>query len=268
MRLIIFSIFLLSYICVKGQDTLYKLENDIVYTFNQDIYSQSKCKLDLYYPVDKKDFVTLIWFHGGGLTSGNKEIPNYLKNRDLAIIGVGYRLAPQVSVTDILEDSADAVKWVFDNISRFGGNKSKVVIGGMSAGAYISLMLALNEEYRRQRDLNANDLLGIIFFSAQTITHFTARAQNGIEGLQPLVDHLSPLYWARKDIPNTLLITGDRELEMMGRYEENAYLWRMLKLHGNENVELLELDGYGHDMSYPAYPLLLNSIKKWNKNKP
>ena len=64
-----------------------------------------------------------------------------------------------------------------------------------------------------------------------------------------------------------LLITGDRELELLGRYEENAYLARMMKVSGHKETHLLELDGYGHDMAYPAFPLLLNEITRINREK-
>jgi hypothetical protein len=108
-------------------------------------------------------------------------------------------------------------------------------------------------------------LMGVVAYSAQTITHFTARKEKGIEELKPTIDELLPLFWFRKDIPRTILLTVDRELEMMGRYEENAYLSRMLKLHGNTYVQLLELDGYGHNMAYPAHPLLMEALANWSK---
>ena len=34
----------------------------------QNAYMKQKCLLDVYYPTDKKDFPTVVWFHGGGLT--------------------------------------------------------------------------------------------------------------------------------------------------------------------------------------------------------
>jgi len=52
------------------------------------------------------------------------------------------------------------------------------------------------------------------------------------------VDDLAPLYHVRKDAPPLLLITGDRELEMLGRYKENAYLWRMMKVVGHTDTRL------------------------------
>lgn len=249
----------------QAQENNFKKLTDVAYTKNNDDYSVERCKVDVYYPINKKDFTTVVWFHGGGLTGGNKEIPTYLANKGIAVVGVGYRLSPKATVNDIVNDAADAVSWTFENIERLGGNKQKIVLAGHSAGAYLSLMVALNQNYLKQRGLNANQLMGVVSYSAQAITHFTARKEKGLEELHPTVDELSPLYWVRKDVPNILLLTGDRELEMMGRYEENAYLHRMLQLHGNKNVQLYELDGYGHDMAYPAHPLLLQALEKWSK---
>jgi acetyl esterase/lipase len=249
----------------QAQETKYKTLSSMSYTTQTDSYSKERCKLDVYYPENKKDFITVIWFHGGGLTGGNKEIPNYLKEKNIAVVGVGYRFSPQAKVADIIEDAADAVKWTFDNIPQMGGSKKKIVVAGYSAGAYLTLMLGLNQQYLNKRGLDPKELFGLVSFSAQTITHFTARKEKGLEELHPTIDELAPLYWVRKDIPRLLLLTGGRDFEMMGRYEENAYLLRMLKLHGNTDVELYELEGYGHNMDYPAYPLLINVLDKWSK---
>lgn len=269
-RIIFLAVLFPSLLCclifeshAQGND--YKKLTDVVYTKNNDEYSQDRCKIDVYYPTNKKDFITVVWFHGGGLTGGNKEIPSYLTNKNIAVVGVGYRLSPKAKVHDIINDAADAVRWTFENIEGLGGNNQKIVLAGHSAGAYLSLMVALNQSYLIDRGVNPNELLGVVSYSAQAITHFTARKEKGVEELHPTVDELSPLYWVRKGVPKTLLLTGDRELEMMGRYEENAYLHRMLKLHGNTNVQLYELDGYGHDMAYPAHPLLLQALEKWSK---
>jgi len=91
---------------------------------------------------------------------------------------------------------------------------------------------------------------------------FTIREERGIPGNQPVVDSLAPLYHVRPDAPPLLLITGDRELEMLGRYEENAYLMRMMKVSGHKETRLYELEGYGHDMTAPAFPLLLNEVQR------
>jgi hypothetical protein len=63
-----------------------------------------------------------------------------------------------------------------------------------------------------------------------------------------------------------LLITGDRDLELLGRYEENAYLWRMMNLVKHPDTKLFELQGYDHGgMAGPGFPLLLAFVKRINK---
>ena len=95
------------------------------------------------------------------------------------------------------------------------------------------------------------------------ITHFVIRKERGIPDTQPVIDQYAPLFHVRADAPPLYLITGDRELEMLGRYEENAYMCRMMKLAGHKHTTLYELDGFDHGgMAEPAFDLLLKIIRK------
>lgn len=258
-----FFLFVFSLLDVQAQELRYKEIRGIAYSSSKDSYVQKQCLLDFYYPEDKKDFTTLIWFHGGGLTSGNRAIPERLKGGDFAVVSVGYRFAPQVRVEDIIKDGAEAISWVMKNIANYGGNTQKVVIGGYSAGAYLALMLALRKEYLAVHSVDADQLLGVISCSGQAITHFTERQSRHIRDTQPIVDEMAPLYWVRNTPFPIMLMTGDRELEMLGRYEENAYLARMLKLCGHKDVKLLEFQGFDHGMLTPALPLVVRQLKEW-----
>src|SRR5690606_34842035 len=95
-------------------------------------------------------------------------------------------------------------------------------------------------------DIDADSIAGVIPFSSQAITHFTVRQERKMRDTQPIIDEFAPLYYVRADTPPILLLTGDREMEMLGRYEENAYLNRMFKLTGNKRTVLYELQGFGH----------------------
>lgn len=65
-----------------------------------------------------------------------------------------------------------------------------------------------------------------------------------------------------------LLITGDRELELLGRYEETAYFWRMLRVAGHPDVQLIELKGYDHGgMADPAFPYLIEFVRARSGNR-
>ena len=80
-------------------------------------------------------------------------------------------------------------------------------------------------------------------------------------GEQPIIDEFAPLYHVRADAPPLILITGDRELELLGRYEENAYLMRMMKVAGHQQTYLYEIQGFDHGgMADPAFSILLKHV--------
>lgn len=250
----------------KAEQLQYNTIRDIAYYSaveqQQDDYLASRCKLDLYYPLNSKDFPTVVWFHGGGLVEGEKHIPEGLLQQGVAVVAVNYRLYPKVKAPVYIEDAAASVAWVFNHITQYGGSKDKIFLSGHSAGGYLASMVGLDKHYLKKYNIDAYHIAGLIPFSGHTITHFTVREERGIEGTQPIVDNLAPLYFVNKDAPPLLLITGDRELELLGRYEENAYIMRMMKVAGHQQTRLMELDGYGHDIVMPAVPLLLNEIKR------
>jgi len=254
-----------------AQETKYETRQNIHYysdSLNQlDAYINEKCMLDVYYQLNTNNFPTIVWFHGGGLTGGKKEIPEALKDKGVCIVGVGYRLYPKIKAPGYIEDAAAAVSWVFNNITRYGGDSSLIFISGHSAGGYLTSMIGLDKSWLNKYKIDANRIAGLIPFSGQVITHFTVREERDIPAKQPIIDSLAPLYHVRADASPLLLITGDRELELLGRYEENAYLMRMMKVSGHNKTKLLELQGYGHGMTEPAFPLLLFEVERILKEK-
>ncbi len=266
----VFSIlFIVSAFCVKAQKE-YTTVNNIHYYADSinssDKYIDSQCVLDVYYPTNEKNFATIVWFHGGGLNSGKKNVPEALKNKGFAVIAVEYRLSPKVNAPAYIEDAAASVAWVFKNIKKYGGSTSLIFLSGHSAGGYLDLMITLDKSYLKKYAINADSIAAIIPFSGQAITHFTIRKEQGIKSTQPVIDKYAPLYFVRDDAPPILLITGDRELELLGRYEENAYLLRMMKLAGHKRTRLYELQGFDHSgMGEPAYPLLVKEVAAISK---
>lgn len=251
---------------VLSQQNKYETITNIPYfseSINQtDKYKNERCVLDIYYPTDLKNFSTIVWFHGGGLTGGEKEIPIELKEKGFAVVSVNYRLSPKVKSPVYIEDAAAAVAWVFKNIKKYGGDTSLIFVSGYSAGGYLTKMIGLDKKWLAVYDVDADKISGLISLSGQAITHFTIREERGIPGTQPIIDDLAPLYHVRKDAPPLILITGDRELELLGRYEENAYLMRMMKLNGHQKTKLFELDGYDHGILEAAFPLMIKEIRK------
>lgn len=272
MKKILFSCLFFSFTVVLfSQNITYHLKENIQYypdSINHlDSYINERCILDVYYPKDSANFATVVWFHGGGITGGNKEIPEALKDKGIAVIGVNYRLSPKISAPKYIEDAAASISWVFNNINSFGGDSTLIFISGHSAGGYLAAMVGLDKTWLLKHHIDANNIAGIIPFSGQMITHFTIRNETNISSSKPIIDNFAPLYHVRDDAPPLLLITGDRELELLGRYEENAYLMRMMKVVGHKDTKLFELDGYNHGMAEPAFPLLLNEVRRIKENK-
>ena len=262
---IIFSIFqlLLFNTLLKGQEASYKESLDINYiNESTDPYIQERCNLDIYYPEDSIGFATVIWFHGGGLRAGEKYIPEQLKEHGIAIVAPNYRLFPKVKAPTYIEDAASAVAWVFKNIESYGGDPTKIFVSGHSAGGYLASMVGMDKSWLAHHNIDADIIAGMIPFSGHTITHFTVREERGISGTTPVIDSLAPIYHVRKNAPPLLLITGDRELELLGRYEENAFMMRMMQVVGHDETRIMELDGYDHMMTEPAFPLLIREIKR------
>jgi len=263
LKLVLAGLFAATLLYAQKEAVRYKTIENITYSSNTDEYSGERCKLDLYYPENTAGFPTVVWFHGGGLTGGSKFIPEQLKNRDMAILAVNYRLLPKATLPDCIDDAAAAVSWAFREIGKYGGDTKKIFVSGHSAGGYLATMIGLDKKWLHKYGADADGIAALIPFSGQAISHFAYRQAKGMKDTQPSIDEFAPLYHVRPDSPPLVIVSGDRELEMLGRYEENAYFWRMMKVVGHKNVYLYELDGYNHgDMAAPAFHILINHIKK------
>ena len=241
----------------------YQEIKDIPYTNSNDSYALERCKLDVYYSPDLQNKPVVVWFHGGGLTGGERFIPDELKESGYVVVAPNYRLIPKVEVDSCIDDAAAAVAWVFNNIENYGGDPSKIFVAGHSAGGYLTSLIGFDKKWLQKYNIDADSIRGLIPYSGQAITHYAHRQTQGIQELQPIIDDYAPLFHIRKDAPPYIIISGDREMELFGRYEENAYLWRMLKLIGHPEVYIYELDGFDHGaMASPAHHILKAHITK------
>ncbi|QDU33856.1 Carboxylesterase NlhH [Poriferisphaera corsica] len=263
---ILFCIFMLCIPASAADEPIkYTTKSDIFYPTDENPtdYQTQLCRLDIYYPTNKTNFPTVIWLHSGGLYTGNKYIPGELTNKGFAVVAVNYRLHPKVKAPVYIEDAAAAVAWVFNNITQYGGNPDKIYLSGASAGGYLTSMIGLDKRWLAKHSIDANRLAALIPITGQAITHFTIRKERGIPNTQPLIDDLAPLFHVRKDAPPMLLITGDRDLELFGRYEENAYLHRMMKIAGHTQTKLIEQEYCNHGQVVPpSFPFMIRFINE------
>ncbi|SBV99779.1 conserved hypothetical protein [uncultured Dysgonomonas sp.] len=250
---------------IYSQNYILKENISYISSDEKDEYRRERCKLDIYYPEGETDYPTIIWFHGGGLEGGEKGIPLELKKKGVAVVAVNYRLSPKAKNPAYTEDASESVAWVFNHIASYGGNMNKIFVSGHSAGGYLALMLALDKSYLQKLGIDADKIKGVIPISGQTNTHYTIKKERGLSFNIPYMDEYAPITHARKDAPPILLITGDRDMELPARYEENAHLDAILRTVGHKDVKLYELQGFDHGNVYaPGCLLMLNWINKMN----
>ncbi|EDU40595.1 alpha beta hydrolase fold-3 domain containing protein [Pyrenophora tritici-repentis] len=91
-----------------------------------------------------------IYLHGGGFIFGtlNTEDPLCAQtaiNTGAVVLNVNYRHTPEHTFPTVWHDSQDAFAWLHSNINSIGGDSSKVVVGGVSAGGQLAASLALEQ---------------------------------------------------------------------------------------------------------------------------
>ncbi|HMI69665.1 MAG TPA: alpha/beta hydrolase [Solirubrobacteraceae bacterium] len=101
-------------------------------------------RLDVFSPAGARDLPVVVFVHGGGFVAGDKSTAGtpYYDNVGLwgarsGMVGVtmNYRLAPEHRWPSGAEDVAAAVAWLAANVGAHGGDPSRIVLMGSSAGA-------------------------------------------------------------------------------------------------------------------------------------
>ena len=112
-------------------------------------------KLDVYAPEQRGNLAPVVFFiYGGGWNRGERSdyqfVGRALASRGFVTVIADYRLVPEVRYPGFLEDSANALRWVQDNITSYGGDPNRLFLAGHSAGAYNAVMLALDPSFRQE----------------------------------------------------------------------------------------------------------------------
>jgi len=244
-------------------------------------YEQERCKLDLTVPVGGKGFATYVWFYGGGMKNGGKdlrseycaEIRESLAQGGVAVVTPDYRLSPKAKYPAYVDDAAAAFAWTVKHIAEQGGDPHKVFIGGHSAGATLALLVGMDPNRLKPHGLTLGSVAGIAQVSAQVLTHYTIREERGQPRYAITCDEAAPAFYIRKALPPILTIYAQND--MLSRAEENMFFVTTLKAAGHAENYSLRVDDRDHasvghrirNLDDPARLAILNFIAKQSANR-
>ena len=112
----------------------------------------------------------MVFVHGGGFRVGDKASskdldpkPEYFVSKlGYLFVSVNYRLLPEGRYPQNVQDVANALAWVSDNIADFGGDPEQIFLMGHSAGASLVAQVATDESFLRNAGKDLDLLKGVI----------------------------------------------------------------------------------------------------------
>jgi len=123
-------------------------------------------QLDIYAPPGVSRPPVVVFFYGGSWRNGSradyKFVGDALASRGIMAVIADYRLYPDVSYPDFVDDSARAVAWTLHHIANYGGDPAEVFVAGHSAGGYNAAMVALDARWLARFDASPAMLRGWI----------------------------------------------------------------------------------------------------------
>lgn len=130
-------------------------------------------KVDVYAPkrTSEELLPVLVFAHGGAWTHGYKEwcglmAPTLIES-GVVFVSVSYRLAPAHKFPVPLEDCAKALKWVVENIKRYGGDPDRIAVGGHSAGGHLFALLTLRPDVLEANGIDPTSIKACLPVSSQ-----------------------------------------------------------------------------------------------------
>ena len=203
----------------------------------------------------------IVFWYGGGWVKGDRRAYSFAARAyakaGFVVAVPDYRKVPAVRFPAFLQDGAEAVKWVRDNVARYGGDPDRVALAGHSAGAYTVAMLALDPRWLEAEGVDPGIVkAGVGLSGPYDFYPFTSK--RAIDAMQGAADAAmtQPLHFARKDAPPLLLVTSGGDTVVRPKNAVNLHA--RLKALGAP-VEMRNYPGLTHEEVVMALSLPFRS---------
>lgn len=230
-------------------------------SLHEEYGADPKQRLDLYLPVNAKHAPVLLFLHGGGFVEGDRAHYGYLAEPYVAA-GVicaiaSYRLsdagAPYPAPRD---DVRRAVAWLHRQVARYGGDPTRLVVSGHSAGAILAADVAVDRSWMRAYGIPARAVRGAVLVSGRYRLGPGERAFSSYVPTPELERRASPLYWLVDPVAKFVIAAGETEAAYLQPSRTFAAALRARRVE----TTFLVLPGLNHQQTVdalgdPASPL-------------
>ena len=200
---------------------------------------------------------TVVYIHGGAFAVGDRSMDAErvlaLVEHGLTVVVPDYRLAPNATFPDPVDDVRAAIKWIRDHPDDVGTTSSCVALWGASAGGVLACLAALMEPESVQAVVTwfgFSDIRTSASRSPLEAAILPTGAEHNLLGVDDLaavpelVAQASPLTHVSAAAPPFLIAHGDRDHVVA--IDESHQLHAALTRAGAEST-LLVLGGAGHE---------------------
>jgi arylformamidase len=239
-------------------------------------YGDDLCQRIALFVPPKPNGAVLMYMHGGGWTSGFKEMLAFmappLLQAGVILASAGYRLAPAHLFPAGFEDAGRAFAWLHRNVQAHGGDSRRLFVGGHSAGGHYAALLAVRRDWQEANGLPADAVRGALPVSGvydltasgglSQRPRFLGPADSGCER------DASPIFNIRGTPPAFLMAHGSEDFPHLMR--QAAEMEAALRRAGGA-VARLVLDGRTHftaslATAEPQAPWIARALKFMESN--
>lgn len=229
-------------------------------------------KLDLLIPPHKDALPLLVWIHGGGWETGDKEEKTFYRflSQGYAVASINYRLSQDAIYPAQIIDCKSAIRWLRAHANQYGYNPDRIGVGGSSAGGHLVALLGATSETREfdigeYLDLSSKvqvvcDFFGPTDFQTFDIdaTIFKEQKSNPFSrllGCDPrtkmdIVAKASPLRFVTPAHAPIIIIHGNKD-NLVPLDQSKQYLSALAKANVESSLYIIEGGGHGfHGENY------------------
>ena len=122
--------------------------------------------LDIYIREGLSDAPVVLYVHGGGWIRGDKARalfkPAALVPEGHLFASMNYRFHPQASLAEMAQDVATAAAWLTQHAAKYGGDPSRIVLMGHSAGGHLVSVVGTNSDFMDAAGASLDDLSAVV----------------------------------------------------------------------------------------------------------